>query len=450
MVTNKIRIGNYRWVIVALLLFLCTVNYLDRQVISYLKPFFCKAIEKGGFGWSNTDFSLLTSTFVGVYAFMSIFAGRIIDKIGTKLGLSLSIIIWSVFGMLNALASAALAVNLFIRSLFAVGESSVFPAANKTVAEWFPKKERALAIGIFNSGTNVGAMIAAVFVPWCLTFWGDIPGWKWAFFITGAFGFVALVFWLIYYDSPTKQKRVTKTELDYISMDVSEQEKAQDEIKISTPWARLLKYRQTWSFVSGKFLTDGIWWFYLFWLPDYLIKQFHMTTHDVMWPTFIVYGVSIIGSVFGGSIPLFLINKGLPVYKARMRALLMIAMTPVVVITAQYFGNTERFGHAAMYLAVGIICIAAAGHQAWSANLFTTVSDMFPKKAVGSITGIGTMAGGIGGICIQLLSGFLNDIFIKTPQTAYLFMFLICALGYLIGWFIMRNLVPEYKPITDL
>jgi ACS family hexuronate transporter-like MFS transporter len=446
----KSHIGNYRWVIVTLLLFSTTINYMDRQVISYLKPFFCGAIENGGFGWSNSDFSYLTSAFLGVYAIVTIFAGWIIDKIGTKLGLAISLIIWSVFGMVNALASAALAVNIFIRSLFAVGEAGVFPASIKTVAEWFPKKERALATGIFNSGTNIGAMIAALFVPWCIAFWGDTPGWKWAFILTGASGFVFLIFWLWLYNSPAKHPKLTKSEADYIHQDDTPQEAAIGGDTAKVPWFKLLRYRQTWSFFWGKFLTDGVWWFYLFWLPDYLMKQFGMSKLDVRWPTFIVYGVAIAGSVFGGSIPLLLINRGMPVYKARMRAMLMIAVLPLVVLSTQYFGDTTRFGNAAMFLAVAVICIAAAAHQAWSANLFTTVSDMFPKKAVGSIVGIGTLAGGIGGILIQLVSGKMNDIFSETPKTAYLIMFIICAAGYMTAWFIIKGLVPKHKPITDL
>ena len=449
MENNNIRIGNYRWVIVSLLLFSTTINYMDRQVISYLKPFFCSTVEQGGFGWSNSDFSYLTSFFLGVYALVSIFAGRFIDKIGTKLGLAISLIIWSIFGMVNALAGATLSINVFVRSLFAVGEASVFPASIKTVAEWFPKKERALATGIFNSGTNLGAMVSALFVPWCLIYFGNAAGWKLAFIITGAVGFLWLIFWFWFYNSPEKEKRLSKAEFDYIHSD-DILEETQPEDNVNTPWIKLLRYRQTWSFFWGKFLTDGIWWFYLFWLPDYLIKQFGMTTSQVRWPTFIVYGVAIAGSVFGGSIPLFLINKGLPVYKARMRAMFIIAMFPLVVLFAQYFGSTERFGNAAMILSITVICIAAAGHQAWSANLFTTVSDMFPKKAVGSIVGIGTMAGGTGGVMIQLLSGRLNDIFIKTPKTAYLIMFIVCALGYITAWSIIKTLVPRHKPITDL
>lgn len=453
MENNKIQIGNYRWVIVTLLLLSTTINYMDRQVISYLKPFFCTPAESGGFGWTNTDFSYLTSVFLGVYALSTIFVGVLIDKIGTKIGLAIALVTWSVFGMVNALAGSTVAINVLIRSFFAVGEAGVFPASIKTVAQWFPKKERALATGIFNSGTNMGAMVAALFVPWCMTYFGNDLGWKMSFILTGAVGFIFLIFWLWLYETPSAHKKLSKAEFDYIHQDdLGSVVQGAPEVveKAKIPWFKLLKYRQTWSFFFGKFLTDGVWWFYLFWLPDYLIKQFGMTTHEVRWPTFIVYGIAIAGSVFGGSIPLFLINRGLPVYKARMRAMLMIAVVPLVVLSTQYFGNVARFGTTAMFLAVGVICIAAAAHQAWSANLFTTVSDMFPKKAIASVTGIGTMAGGVGGVLIQLISGRLNDVFIKTPQTAYLIMFMICASGYLIAWFIIKVLVPRHKPITDL
>jgi ACS family hexuronate transporter-like MFS transporter len=449
---NKEYLGKYRWVIVSLLLFSTTINYMDRQVISYLKEFFCSPQSGGGFGWTNSDFAYLTSFFTGIYAFMTIFAGWFIDKIGTKLGLALSLITWSVFGILNALAGKAVSAHVFIRSMFGVGEAGNFPASIKTVAEWFPKKERALATSIFNSGSNLGAMIAALLVPWILDIFGVIHGWKMAFVITGALGFIWLIFWFIFYESPSKQKRLSKTEYEYIHSDTDEiaanQNNNGDKAKVS--WWRLLTYRQTWSFFFGKFMTDGIWWFYLFWLPDYLIKQFGMTTSEVKWPTFIVYGVSIVGSIYGGLIPLQFMNKGMQVYKARMTTLLIIAFFPLAVLLTQYFGDVNIFGSAAMYLSVGIICIGAAAHQAWSANLFTTVSDMFPKKAVGSIVGIGTMAGGIGGVAIQLLAGKLTDAFASTPQTAYLIMFIICALSYVIAWSIMKILVPKHSPIMDL
>ncbi len=432
-----------------MLVVLLSTYYLDRQVISYLKEFFCTPAEQGGFGWSNTDFAYLTSFFTGVYASMTVVAGWVIDKIGTKLGLALSLIVWSIFGILNAFVGRLVMIHVLVRSAFGVGEAGNFPASIKTVAEWFPKRERALATGIFNSGSNFGAMVAALFVPWCMIHFGDQQGWKMAFIFTGASGFIWLIFWFWLYETPARQKRVSQAELSYIRID----DEAAGEAgggKGKAAWGRLFGYRQTWAFISGKFLTDGVWWFYLFWLPDYLKKQFGMTKHDVMLPTFIVYGVAIVGSVYGGSIPMTLIKRGMQVYKARMTAMFIIAVAPLAVLTTQYFGNVGHFGKMASALAVAVICIGAAAHQAWSANLFTTVSDMFPKKTVASVTGIGTMAGGIGGVIIQMLAGRLTDAFRETPQTAYLIMFIICALSYLTAWSIMKMLVPRHKQITDL
>jgi len=442
--------SNYRWVICGLLFFATTFNYMDRQVISYLKEFFCTPADQGGFGWSNTDFANLTSAFTAFYAGMTVLAGWVIDRIGTKMGLALSLIIWSIFGMLNAFVGRLVMMHMIVRSAFGIGEAGNFPASIKTVAEWFPKRERALATGIFNSGSNFGAMIAALFVPWCMICFGDQKGWKLAFIFTGAAGFLWLIFWFWLYEPPSKQKRLSKAEYDYIHIDeeVQVREAVADKAKVS--WWKLFGYRQTWAFFSGKFMTDGVWWFYLFWLPDYLHKQFGMTKQQVMMPTFIVYGVAIIGSIYGGSIPLTLIKRGMQVYKARMTAMLIIALFPLTVLTTQYFGNVGHFGKMASIMAIAVICIGAAAHQAWSANLFTTVSDMFPKKAVGSVIGIGTFAGGIGGVIIQKLAGGLTDAFKETPQTAYLIMFIVCALSYLIAWSVMKTLVPRHKPITDL
>jgi ACS family hexuronate transporter-like MFS transporter len=444
-------LSSYRWIICGLLLFSTTFNYLDRQVISYLKAYYCTPVAQGGFGWSNTDFANLTSFFTAFYAGMTIVAGWVIDKIGTKLGLALSIMVWSLCGIANAFVGRLVAMHILVRSAFGIGEGGNFPASIKTVAEWFPKRERALATGIFNSGSNLGAMIAALFVPWCLVHWGYEKGWKMAFILTGAVGFIWLIFWFWLYDTPANQRRLSKDEFDYIHSDVDEApaaDAAVDRAKI--PWSKLLGYRQTWAFFFGKFLTDGVWWFYLFWLPDYLSKQFGMTTEQVRLPTFIVYGVSIVGSIYGGSIPMSFIKKGMPVYKARMRAMLLIAVFPLIVLSTQYFGNVSHFGANAAILAVATICIAAAAHQAWSANLFTTVSDMFPKKAVGTVTGIGAMAGGVGGVLVQKLAGGLTDAFIKTPQTAYLIMFVTCATSYLIAWGIIKALVPRHRIISDL
>ena len=443
--------SNYRWVVCGLLFFATTFNYLDRQVISFLKEFFCTPQEQGGFGWSNTDFAYLTSFFTAFYGGMTLGVGWVIDRIGTKLGLALSLIVWSIFGIANAFVGRVLAMHLMVRSAFAVGEAGNFPASIKTVAEWFPKRERALATAFFNSGSNFGAMVAALFVPWCMIYFGDQKGWKMAFILTGAAGFLWLIFWFWLYDTPDKQKRLSKAERDYIRIDDEPVAGNVNGDVGKVSWWRLFGYRQAWAFFSGKFMTDGIWCFYLFWLPDYLIKQFGMTKGQVMMPTFIVYGVAIVGSIYGGSIPMTLIKKGMPVYKARMTAMFLIALTPLAVLFTQFFGDVARFGTTmAPVLAVAMICIGASAHQAWSANLFTTVSDMFPKKAVGSITGIGTTAGAIGGVIVQMLAGRLTDAFKSHPQTAYLIMFIVCALSYLTAWVIMKALVPRHKPITDL
>lgn len=422
--------------------------HLNRLLLHDAYPW---AISGSGFGWSNTDYANLIAWFTLFYAGITVLSGWVIDRIGTKLGLAISLIIWSIFGIANAFVGSAVRAHIIVRSLFGIGEAGNFPASIKTVAEWFPKRERALATGIFNSGSNFGAMIAALFVPWCLIRFGDDDGWKMAFILTGTAGFFWLIFWYWLYDTPARQKRLSKAEYDYIHIDdetVADQQTGDKTAKVS--WGRLLGYRQTWSFFFGKFMTDGIWWFYLFWLPDYLTKQFSLTKHEIMLPTFIVYGVAIIGSVYGGSIPMTLIKKGMPVYRARMTAMFIIAIFPLTVLSTQFFGDIARFGSNAEILAIAVICIGCAAHQAWSANLFTTVSDMFPKKAVGSVTGIGAMAGGLGGVLVQKVAGYVTDSFKDKPQTAYFIMFIVCALAYLIAWVIMKALVPRHKPITDL
>ena len=441
------KLGNYRWTIVALLFFSTTINYMDRQVIGYLKP-----ILSDKYGWSNSDFALITSWFTGFYATITIFAGAIIDKIGTKLGLAISLSFWSLMGMVNAFCGGAVYQHVIVRSLFGIGEAGNFPASIKTVAEWFPKKERALATGIFNSGANVGAMVAALLVPWLAAhtwFNHSIEGWQMAFLLTGAIGLIWLIFWFVLYHTPAKHKKLSKVEFEYIhSDDVSTVDVKSDKNKI--PWIKLLAYRQTWSFFIGKFLTDGVWWFLLFWLPDYMKKQFNMQGEAIMLPLFTVYGIAIVGSVAGGGFPMYFINKGMETYKARMKAMFIIALLPIVLVTTQYFGNVSIFGNTAYIYALIVICIAAAAHQAWSANIFTTVSDLFPKKAVGSVTGIGGLAGGIGGVLMQLMAGWLTDAFKNNPQTAYLILFLVCAFAYIVAWLIMKVLVPKFSPIADL
>jgi ACS family hexuronate transporter-like MFS transporter len=295
-------------------------------------------------------------------------------------------------------------------------------------------------------------MLAALFVPWCLIHWGEAEGWKMAYLLTGGIGFVWLIFWFRLYNPPHKSKQLTKEEFDYIHEDDLALHAAASEdvaVREKVSWWKLFRFPQTWAFFMGKFLTDGIWWFLLFWLPDYLKKQFGMDVHHIMWPTFIVYAVSIFGSTFGGNLPRMMINHGTPVYKARMRSMFIIALFPLFLLLTQYFGDKALFGNYASILAIGVICIGAAAHQAWSANLFTTVSDMFPKKAIGSVTGIGGMAGGLGGVVIQRLAGILNTNYHSHPQTAYLIMFVISALAYILAWAIIKILTrnPSKIPV---
>jgi ACS family hexuronate transporter-like MFS transporter len=454
--TNE-KIKQYRWMICTLLLFSTTINYMDRNVIGFLKDYFCSV---GGFGWTPQQFSYLTSVFTLFYAGFTLVAGWIIDKIGTKLGLAVSLIVWSFAGITSSFMGKSLVAHSIARSAFGAGEAGNFPASIKTVAEWFPKKERALATGIFNSGSNIGAMICAIFVPWCLLTWssgseffGILHGWQMAFIVTGVLGFLWLIFWGLFYATPKRmleKGKISQAEYDYIHGDRDEQkteeDNAADHAKVS--WTKMLTYRQTWSFVVGKFLTDGVWWFLLFWLPTYVKQQFCVgldapeTAHRVMISNFIVFGIAIIGSVYGGSIPMTFMNKGWASYKARMTAMFLIALAPLSLLITQYMAG---FG---IVYGIAIVCIGGAAHQAWSANLFTTVSDMFPKKAVGTITGIGAAAGGVGGVLVQLLAGFLDGTF-KTG-VAYGIMFAVCAFAYLIAWALMKVLVPQYKPITDL
>lgn len=459
-VTQKMT--KYRWSIAALLLFSTTINYMDRNVIGFLKDYFC---SPEGFGWTSQQFSYLTSIFTLFYAGFTLVAGWIIDKIGTKLGLALSLIIWSVAGIASAFMGKGLVPHCIARSIFGAGEAGNFPASIKAVAEWFPKKERALATGIFNSGSNIGAMICALFIPWALLTWGNgneflgvFHGWQMAFIITGVIGFLWLIFWGIFYGSPKKmleKGKINQEEYDYIHSDdeVVTSEVVEEEVaKVS--WGKMLTYKQTWSFVLGKFMTDGIWWFLLFWLPTYVKQQFCVglspeeTTTRVMLSNFIVFGVAIIGSVYGGSIPLTFMNKGWQTYKARMTALLLIAFAPLLLLLTQPFATIVFEGTSALVAAIAIVCIGGAAHQAWSANLFTTVSDMFPKKAVGTVTGIGAAAGGLGGVLVQLLAGWADGTL--GTENAYYLMFAVCAFAYLLAWVMMKVLVPRHSPITDL
>lgn len=447
-------IGKYRWTICALLFFATTVNYLDRQVLSLLKP-----VLEDKFGWTNSQYADIASAFQFTYAIAMLFAGRIIDKMGTKKGYTWAIIIWSIGAIIHALAIpigeglisglgwigiAAIPVSvigfMFSRAVLAIGEAGNFPAAIKATAEYFPKKERSFATGIFNSGANVGAILAPLSVPWIEKHWG----WQAAFLIIGAVGFLWMFFWLVYYEKPEKQKRLSAAELEYINSDAKDTAIADSNEKVS--WFKLLGYKQTWAFTFGKFMTDGVWWFFLFWLPAYLKDQYGMTGTAIMLPLAVLYSLTMFGSIGGGYFPTYFINKGYNAYDGRMRAMLLIAVIPLVVLAAQPLGGIS------FWIPVILIGIGASAHQAWSANIFTTVSDMFPKKAVASVVGIGGMAGGIGGVIITKIGGALFDHYKKLGhiETGYTIMFAFCAVAYLIAWAVMKTLVPKYKPITDL
>jgi len=458
MIAMKDAIGKYRWSICALLFFATTVNYLDRQVLSLLKP-----LLEEKFGWTNSQYADIASVFQFVYAISMLFAGRIIDKLGTKSGYAWAIVIWSIGAMVHALALpigqsmltvlgwvgiAAVPVSvlgfMFGRAVLAFGEAGNFPAAIKATAEYFPKKERALATGIFNSGANVGAILAPLTVPWIAAQWG----WEAAFTIIGAVGFLWLFFWWLYYDKPERQKKLSVAELDFINSD-KDAPLPQDVTAVpdgKVGWLKLLGYRQTWAFAIGKFLTDGVWWFFLFWLPAYLKDQYNMSGTEIMLPLSVLYSLTMFGSIGGGWFPMYFIKKGFEPYDGRMRAMVMIAFIPLVVLMAQPLGGNS------FWMPVLLIGVGASAHQAWSANIFTTVSDMFPKKAVASVVGIGGMAGGLGGVIITKAGGALFDHYkaLGHIEIGYSIMFAYCAVAYLIAWSIMKMLVPAYKPITDL
>jgi MFS transporter, ACS family, hexuronate transporter len=427
-------IGKYRWTICSLVFFATTINYLDRQVISLLKSVLSEEMH-----WDDGDYANIEIAFKFFYAFGMLGAGRIIDKLGTKIGYALSTGLWSIAAVCHAFASSVLGFAV-VRSFLGVTEAGNFPAAIKATAEWFPKKERALATGIFNSGSNLGAIIAPLTVPFIAVAWG----WKWAFILTGLLGFIWLIFWFIFYEVPKKQKRLSSAEFEYIHSD--KDETAEQEIagaKIS--WAKLLSYKQTWAFAIGKFLTDPVWWFYLFWLPDFLESEYNLTITEIAVPVAMVYMLSTIGSIGGGWLPLALIKKGWPVFRARKISMLTFAFIVVPILFAQLAGSVN------MWFAVLIIGIAAAAHQAWSANIFTTVSDMFPKSATASVTGIGGMFGGVGGILLTLLvqkNMFVYYRSIDKIEIAYYIMFAVCAGAYLLAWVIMQVLVPKMKPLN--
>lgn len=430
---EKVKTGNYRWTVCALIFFATTVNYIDRQVIGILKPLLEADLNIG-----EKEYSYIVMAFQLFYALGLVLAGRLIDKIGTKIGYAIAVTFWSIAAMGHALAKGALGFG-FWRGLLGLSEGANFPAAIKTVAEWFPKKERALATGIFNSGTNVGAIVAPVAVPAIVVLWS----WQAAFIITGALGFIWLIFWIIFYEIPEKQRRVKASEIAYINSDVEEQAE-QAEPKSDVPWLKLLKYRQTWVFFIGKGLTDPIWWFYLFWIPGWL-AEVRGTGLDLIsfgLPLVFIYSMTTVGSIFGGWISGYMIKKGMTPFNARKYSMLIFALLVIPIVFAQAPGIST-------WGAVMLIALAASSHQAWSANIFTTVSDAFPKRAVSSVTGIGGMAGALGGLGISYLAGAVLNHYKNAGhvETGYVIMFVVAGCAYIIAWSIMHIFAPKNKTV---
>jgi ACS family hexuronate transporter-like MFS transporter len=415
---NKVETtGHYRWVICALLFFAATVNYIDRQVLSILAPDLQKNI-----GWSEVDYGNIVFSFQIAYALMLLAVGRVIDRIGTRLGFALAIAWWSIAAMGHALAGSVLAFS-FWRFLLGAGEAANFPASIKTVAEWFPKQERALMTGIFNSGTNIGAILAPIFVPLIALRWG----WQAAFILTGSLGFLWLAIWLIFYRRPEEHPRLSSLELAYIRSDPPDTE-------ARFPWLPLMRHRQLWAFALGKFLTDPIWWFYLYWLPKFLNSTHGVKTIEMMPYLVTVYLIADVGSIAGGWVSSAFLKRGWSVNKSRKTAMLICAVcvTPVVLAS-----QTKS-----LWIAVLLVSLAAGAHQGWSANLFTLSSDMFPRKAVASVVGIGGFAGALGGMLIAKVAGYVLQWY-----GSYTPMFLIASLAYLVALSVIQGLSPRLLPV---
>jgi MFS transporter, ACS family, aldohexuronate transporter len=436
--------GRYRWVICSLLFFATTINYIDRQVVSLLGP-----TLSAEFGWSDLDYSHIIFNFTLAYAIGLLAVGPLIDRLGTKLGFALAIAFWSLAAIGHAVAHlyngpaipsidisastgfafvslvGTVAGFSLARFALALGEAGNFPASIKATAEWFPKKERALATGVFNSGTNVGALVAPLVVPWITLTWG----WSWAFIITGALGFLWLVVWLLVYHPPREHPSLSKAELDYIESDPVESVQP-------IAWSRLLPHRQTWAFAAGKFLTDPIWWLYLYWVPDFLHKAHHIDLKGSALPIFVIYQIATIGSVAGGWLPARLMAQGWTLNRARKTAMLVPALCVLPIVFAPLVSS--------MWVAVLLIGLAAAAHQAWSANLFTFSSDMFPKRAVGSVVGIGGMGGAVGGMFIALAVGQI----LTATGGSYVIIFAMAGTAYLLAFGVIHLLVPTITPVS--
>ncbi|MFC5408579.1 MFS transporter [Larkinella bovis] len=426
---STVKFPYYRWIIVALVFIATTINYLDRQIIGLLKPI----LEKE-FNWSETDYARIVMAFTAAYAIGLGLAGWVIDKTGTKVGYALTIVFWSVAGMLHAVARSAFGFAL-ARLGLGLGEAGNFPAAVKTVAEWFPKKERALATGIFNAGTSVGVVVALILVPWILSHYG----WQEVFWITGALGFVWLIFWLIFYDIPAKQKRLSAKEFALITsgQDTTEHESE----RISVNWFKLFTLPQTWACITGKAFIDPIFWFFLFWLPSYFSTTYALDLKRFSPELMIIYTATTVGSIGGGYLSSLLIKRGWPTLKARKTVLIVFAVLEISIILAQFATN--------VWMVVALISLAVAVHQAWATNVFTIASDLFPKQVVSSVVGIAGMAGAVGGIFFPMLVGYLLDSYKAAGNLAggYNLLFTICGFTYLTVWVIIHLLTRNAKTV---
>jgi MFS transporter, ACS family, hexuronate transporter len=416
-VSTGLRIaGHFRWVICGLLLLGTTKNYMDRNVLGVLNT-----TLQHTFGWNEIDYSNLVVAFQAAYAVGMLLVGRIIDRLGTRLGYALAMVFWSLASMGTAFGNSLASFAAF-RVALGFGEAAVFPASIKAVAEWFPKKERALATGIFNAGTNVGAILAPLVVSWIVGIWG----WRAAFIGIGALGFVWLALWLAIYRKPEEHSSVTPAELAYIRSDPPESTRR-------TKWLALLHLRQTWTFIVGKFMIDPVWWFYLFWLPSFLQRKHGLTLKEIGIPIMVVYLISDVGSVAGGWLSSWLIKRGRTINAARKLAMLICAVAVIPVVFAARIES--------MWTVVLLIGLAAAAHQGFSANLFTLTSDLFPSKAVGSVVGMGGMAGAIGGLVIAKIVGHVLQ-----STGSYQIPFVIAAAAYVVALGLIQILTPKLEP----
>jgi ACS family hexuronate transporter-like MFS transporter len=456
------QIGRHRWTICALVFFATTINYVDRNVLGLLKPMLS---EEGVFGADKAaqeqNYANVVICFQLAYAFGMLLAGRLVDWLGTKSGYAYSLIGWSIAAIGHAFGHHTWSFG-FWRAALGFTESGNFPAANKTIAEWFPRKERAFATGLYNSGANVGAIVAPITVPFIANAWG----WEWAFILTGAIGLLWLVFWYRSYEAPAAKLasgKLSQSEFNFIH---SDPEEAVAGAAAPVRWISLLCFRQTWAFAVGKFLSDPVWWFYLFWLPAFLNEENQRRIATFVaanpgasvadpsaipgyiswpWAVALVYTISTLGSVFGGWLPKRFAQGGMDLNRARKLSMFLFALAPLAVLLA------SRLGEINIWYAVLTISLATAAHQAWSCNIFTTVSDMFPKRAVASVTGIGGMAGSLGGVLLSTTAGQMLKNYAAEGriEVGYAIMFTICGVAYLLAWFAMHLLAPKFQ-LVDL